>query len=157
MLMKENGQTTEDKGFNLSAEKGGRSNMNKESVITFEDGILGFDNLKQYTLLHVEECRPFLWLVSVDNPRVSFAILNPAPYFSDYNPTVSMDVEELASLGFSDIKSVETFCIVTLGKSATDTTMNLRGPLLIDMKKKIGRQIVKTEEYYSLHHPLIRK
>lgn len=157
MLMKENGQTTESKGFNLSAEKGGRSNMNKESVITFEDGILGFDNLKQYTLLHVEECRPFLWLVSVDNPRVSFAILNPAPYFSDYNPIGSMDAGELASLGFSDIKSVETFCIVTLGESAADATMNLRGPLLIDMEKKIGRQIVKTEEYYSLHHPLIRK
>lgn len=66
-------------------------------------------------------------------------------------------MDELASLGFSDTKSVETFCIVTLGKSATDATMNLRGPLLIDMKKKIGKQIVKTEEYYSLHHPLIRK
>lgn len=155
MLIKESGQAVEDKGLDISAEKDGRLSMNKENVITFEDGILGFDNLKQYALLHVEECQPFEWLISVDNPRVSFAILNPAPYFSDYNPMGSMD--ELASLGFSDTKNVETYCIVTLGESATDTTMNLRGPLLIDMKKKMGKQIVKTEEYYSLHHPLIRK
>ncbi len=157
MLMKQSGQAVEDKGLNLSAEKGERLSMNTENIITFEDGILGFDKLKQYSLLHVEECRPFLWLVSVDNPRVTFAILNPAPYFSDYNPIESMEVEEIAALGFSDIKRVEMFCIVTLGESATDTTMNLRGPLLIDREKKMGKQIVKTEEYYSLHHPLIRK
>jgi len=155
MLKKENGQAVEDKGLNLSAGKDDRLSINKENIITFEDGIFGFDNLKQYVLLHVEECHPFEWLVSVENPRVSFAILNPVPYFSDYNPMESMD--EMTSLGFSDAKSVETFCIVTLGKSATDTTVNLKGPLLIDMKKKMGKQIVKTEDYYSLHHPLIRK
>lgn len=80
MLIKESGQAVEDKGLDISAEKDGRLSMNKENVITFEDGILGFDTLKQYTLLHVEECRPFLWLVSVDNPRVSFAT-EPCPVF----------------------------------------------------------------------------
>lgn len=155
MFMTDKSQAVEGKVSDLSAEKCDRLSINKENIITFEEGILGFDDLKQYILLHIEECRPFEWLVSVDNPLVSFAILHPAPYFSDYNPMESMD--ELASLGFGDAKSVETFCIVTLGKSAADSTMNLKGPLLIDMEKKMGKQIVKTEDYYSLHHPLIRK
>ncbi len=154
MLMKENGQAVEGKGANLFAEKCNRLSINKENIITFEDGILGFGDVKQYVLLHMEECRPFEWLVSVDNPFVSFTILNPAPFFSDYSPLESLDI---ASLGFGDAKNVETFCIVTLGKSAADATMNLKGPLLIDMEKKIGKQIVRTEDYYSLHHPLVRK
>lgn len=154
MLMTEKSQAVEGKGSNLSAEKFDRLSISKENIITFEDGILGFDDVKQYVLLHIEECRPFEWLVSVDNPLVSFAILNPAPYFSDYNPMEFLDV---ASLGFGDAKNIETFCIVMLGKNASDTTMNLKGPLLIDMEKKIGKQIVRTEDYYSLHHPLIRK
>lgn len=154
MLMTEKSPAVEGKGSNLSAEKLDRLSISKENIITFEDGILGFDDVKQYVLLHIEECRPFEWLVSVDNPLVSFAILNPAPFFSDYNPMESLNV---ASLGFGDAKNIETFCIVTLGENASDTTMNLKGPLLIDMEKKIGKQIVRTEDYYSLHHPLIRK
>lgn len=155
MLMTEKSQAVEGKGVNVSAEKFDRLSISKENIITFEDGILGFDDVKQYVLLHIEECRPFEWLVSVDNPLVSFAILNPALFFSDYNPMESPD--NLASHGFGDAKNVEAFCIVTLGKSATDTTMNLKGPLLIDMEKQIGKQIVRTEDYYSLHYPLIRK
>ena len=41
MLIKESGQTVEDKGLNLSAEKGGRSSMNKENVITFRRWYIG--------------------------------------------------------------------------------------------------------------------
>lgn len=155
MLTAEKSQVVEDKRSNSSAEKFDRISISKENIITFEDGILGFEDLRQYVLLHIEDCRPFEWLVSVENPLISFAILNPAMFFSDYNPMGSSD--NLATLGFGDAKNVEAFCIVTLGKSATDTTINLKGPLLIDMEKKIGKQMVRTEDYYSLHYPLIRK
>lgn len=155
MLTAEKSQVVEGKRSNSSAEKFDKISISKENIITFEDGILGFEDLRQYVLLHIEDCRPFEWLVSVENPLISFAILNPAMFFSDYNPMGSSD--NLATLGFGDAKNVEAFCIVTLGKSATDTTINLKGPLLIDMEKKIGKQMVRTEDYYSLHYPLIRK
>ena len=48
------------------------------------------------------------------------------------------------------------FCIVTLDKKPENVTLNLKGPILINMKNKMGKQIVLTEDYYSLNQQLIR-
>ena len=85
---------------------------------------------------------------------VAFPILNPTFFFSDYKPSLSKD--DLVLLDIKKEKDVEMFCIVTLGKKPEDVTLNLKGPILINMKNKIGKQVVLTEDYYSLNQQLIR-
>lgn len=140
--------------LNLSTEKFGNLRIEKENIITFESGLLGFEDLKQFVIVDIEECLPFEWLVSVKDPLIAFPILNPMPFFIDYNPVKFID--DLSSVGAKNIKNVETFCTVTLGNSPSDVTINLKGPIIINMKNKKGKQFVVTEDYYSLHHPLIR-
>lgn len=145
---------TEGSKVNLSTNRFGNLSIEKENIITLEQGLLGFEELKQFVIVAIEECLPFEWLVSVEDPVVAFPILNPALFFSDYKPSLSKD--DLASLDLMKEKDVEMFCIVTLGKKPEDVTLNLKGPLLINMKNKMGKQIVLTEDFYSLHHPLVR-
>lgn len=140
--------------LNLSTEKFGNLRVEKENIITFESGIFGFEELKQFVIVNIEECRPFEWLISVGNPLVAFPIINPVPLFTDYNPIESVD--DLASLHIRDMGKVETFCIVTMGNKPANVTINLKGPILVNMENKMGKQFVLTEDYYSLHHPLIR-
>mgnify|MGYP003454904572 FL=1 len=139
---------------NLSTEKFGNLRIEKENVINFENGMLGFEDLKQFVIVDIEECLPFEWLVSVKDTSVAFPILNPMPFFTDYNPTNS--IGDLSLLGIKDTKNVEVFCTVTLGNSPSDVTINLKGPILVNMKSKKGKQFVLTEDYYSLHHPLVK-
>jgi len=138
----------------LSTSNFGNLSIEKENIITFEQGLLGFEELKQFAIIAVEECLPFEWLVSLEDPMVAFPILNPTFFFSDYKPSLSKD--DLVLLDIKKEKDVEMFCIVTLGKKPEDVTLNLKGPILINMKNKIGKQVVLTEDYYSLNQQLIR-
>lgn len=154
MLKMEDRQLENSSILNLSTEKFGNLRIEKENIITFENGILGFEDLKEFVIVDIEECLPFEWLVSVKDPLIAFPILNPMPFFTDYNPMQS--INDLTSLNIKDKKSVEVFCTVTLGNNPSNVTINLKGPILINMKNKKGKQFVLIEDYYSLHHPLVR-
>lgn len=154
MLKMEERPLKESSMVNLSTNNFGNLSIEKENIITFEQGLLGFEELKQFAIIDVEECLPFEWLVSVEDPIVAFPILNPTLFFSDYKPSLSKD--DLVLLDIKKEKDVEMFCIVTLGKKPEDVTLNLKGPILINMKNKIGKQVVLTEDYYSLNQQLIR-
>ena len=154
MLKMEERPPTEDRMVNLSTNNFGNLRIEKENIITFEQGLLGFEELKQFAIIDVEECLPFEWLVSVEEPAVAFAILNPTLLFSDYKP--SLRKEDILLLDIKKEMDVEMFCIVTLGETPENVTLNLKGPILINMKNKIGKQIVLTEDYYSLNQSFIQ-
>lgn len=154
MLKMEDRPLENSSTLNLSTEKFGNLRIEKENIITFDNGILGFEDLKQFVIVDIEECLPFEWLVPVKDTLIAFPILNPMPFFTDYDPLKS--IGDLSSLGTRNTKNVEIFCTVTLGNSPSDVTINLKGPIIINMKNKKGRQFVLTEDYYSLHHPLVR-
>lgn len=154
MLKMEERPMKESSMVNLSTNNFGNLSIEKENIITFEQGLLGFEELRQFAIIDVEECLPFEWLVSVEDPIVAFPILNPTLFFSDYKPSLSKD--DLVLLDIKKEKDVEMFCIVTLGKKPEDVTLNLKGPILINMKNKMGKQVVITEDYYSLNQQLIR-
>ncbi|MDR4509197.1 MAG: flagellar assembly protein FliW [Candidatus Brocadiaceae bacterium] len=138
----------------LRTEKLGELNIKTEDIITFDEGILGYEDYKQYVIVNFEECRPFEWLICVEDPMIAFPIINPLPLFTDYNPLDS--VEEVQSLHIEDRGDVETFCIVTLGEDPAQVTINLKGPILVNMGNNKGKQVVLTEDYYNLHHPLVK-
>ena len=154
MLKMEERPLKESSMVNLSTNNFGNLSIEKENIITFEQGLLGFEELKQFAIIDVEECLPFEWLVSVEDPIVAFPILNPTLFFSDYKPSLSKD--DLVSLNIKREKDVEMFCIVTLDKKPENVTLNLKGPILINMKNKMGKQVVLAEDYYSLNQLLIR-
>lgn len=145
----------ESNTLDLETEKFGKITVEKENVVDFEDGIVGFEDLKQFVIVNIEECRPFEWLISIENPTVAFPIINPVPFFTDYNPIKS--IGDISPLNTKDGKNIETFCVVTLGDKPENVTVNLKGPILVNMEKKIGKQFIMAEDYYNLHHPLVRK
>ena len=154
MLKMEERPMKESSMVNLSTNNFGNLSIEKENIITFEQGLLGFEELKQFAIIAVEECLPFEWLVSLEDPMVAFPILNPTLFFLDYKPSLAKD--DLVLLDIKKEKDIEMFCIVTLGKKPEDVTLNLKGPILINMKNKMGKQVVITEDYYSLNQQLIR-
>lgn len=154
MLKLEERPVKESRMINLFTNQFGSLSVEKADIVNFENGILGFEELKQFVIVAVEECLPFEWLVSVEDPAVAFPILNPTIFFSDYNPSLPED--ELVSLNIRKERDAEMFCIVTLGKKPEDVTLNLKGPIIVNMKSKMGKQLVLTEDYYGLRHPIIR-
>lgn len=154
MLKMEERPMNESSTISLPTNQFGNLSIEKGNIITFEGGILGFEDLKQFVIVDVEECLPFEWLVSVEDTLVAFPIVDPTLFFSDYNPSISK--EDRIFLDIKKERTIEMFCIVTLGNKPENVTVNLKGPLLINMENKMGKQTVLTEDYYSLNHQLIR-
>ena len=58
-----------------------------EKIITIENGIIGFPDLKRFTSIFNEEKKGGIsWMQSLDEPVVALPVMNPLAIKEDYNP-----------------------------------------------------------------------
>lgn len=127
----------------------------EESIIKFPEGLLGFEDLRSYIIIKNDNPEvPFDWLQSIENPDLAFVITDPFLFLGNYEFELGdKDVEELKINTKNDIK---IYNIVVVGKDIKESTMNLRGPIIINIQEKIGKQIVLDTDKYSLKHELFK-
>ena len=53
----------------------GELQVNKEDVINFQEGLLGFENLKKFFVVDPGDSTLILWLQSIDDEKVAFPII----------------------------------------------------------------------------------
>lgn len=130
----------------------GSFEVHSESLITFPSGVLGFPEQHRYVMLDHDAEAPIKWLQSVEEPELAFVILDPITFHSDYHVEVPADalVEIKAQVG----EELAIAVILTIPSDDPGRiTANLRGPLLISHKTKLGKQLVLSEEFPT-RHPL---
>lgn len=69
----------------------GEVDLDESKVITFEDGIIGFEDCKRYTILYNNEeggNSTISWLQSLDTPELALPVISPLSVLADYNPIV---------------------------------------------------------------------
>ena len=128
----------------------GEIEVSKDKLITMERPVLGFEKYKQFCLVEIEEVKPFLWLQSVDEPSISFLVVNPRLFMSDYK--IEINSKEIAELKIQDVNSVETYVVVTLADKAENITANMQGPILINTENKLGKQLVLVNTDYDVKY-----
>ncbi len=126
----------------------------KEDIITFPEGIPGFEANKQFVSVKVPEHEPFEWLVCVTNTMLRFAVINPLHFMPDYDPPVTQ--RQLDSLDLRKTDDVLVYVIITLKENLLESTANMIGPLFINPQKMIGKQIVIDSDKYSVQERVIR-
>lgn len=126
----------------------GKLDYDKDQIILFNEGLLGFEHLTKFLLVHLEETLPFEWLVSLEESMIAFPIINPVNIVPDY--TVQLNKENMYE-GF--LKSPESNVVYNIVNfSNGDPTVNLRGPIIINEKEKCGKQMVLNDDRYSFQH-----
>jgi flagellar assembly factor FliW len=128
--------------------------FSEQDIITFENGIPGFEDKKHFVIVTVPEHEPFKWLYCIDDRVLRFALINPLLFYPDYNPKVNK--ADLSSLELELKEDVLMFCIVTLAEKIKDSTANLIGPVFINTKNMKGKQVVIDDNRYSTREPIIR-
>ncbi len=126
----------------------------EDQVIRFPGGLPGFENARKFIIMSVPEHQPFHWMECVDEGNtIRFAIINPLSFRPDYQPKIKK--EELASLNINDPKELLLYVIVTLRSPLMESTANLMGPLFINIREKVGKQIIIENDAYSLRERII--
>ncbi|KAA3615501.1 MAG: flagellar assembly protein FliW [Calditrichaeota bacterium] len=124
-----------------------------EDIITLPQGLLGFEKRKNYVVIDREDYYPFVWMINTDDPNTSFVMVNPLLFHQEYNPNVTK--RDLNEIEIDNPQSLLMYVIITLKPDASQSTANLRAPILINIAKKLGKQLVLLDDQYSTKHRIL--
>lgn len=132
----------------------GEIEVQDDAVLFFPDGLVGFSELNHYILADVEEFRPFLWLLSVDEPDIGFAIADPQLFYNDrYEVTLSEADRDVLDLQPGDTVSI--FVIVSISEGGKRITANLKGPVVLNARNRLCKQLVVYSPAYSIRQNVL--
>lgn len=132
----------------------GKITVQEDRLITFPKGILGFSQRRQFILFPHKDGSPFFWLQCVEDGELAFVLMNPRLVVSDY--TVDLEEEALEDLECEDGQGLDVLCIVTIPHNdPRKMTINLLGPIVINVHKMRAVQLVSTASGFSHRHPVI--
>jgi flagellar assembly factor FliW len=123
---------------------------------TLPQGLIGFQDYTRAELLYVPDHLPFLWLkLYSPTDSVHFIVIEPVGLFPGYEP--ELFDEDAAGLELSDPAEAMVLNIVAMqNQHPTAATVNLVGPVIVNRRTRIGRQLVVANySRYSAHHPLV--
>lgn len=133
----------------------GEIDIEEEKIITFPGGIIGFPELKKFTLIHDEEkgtSAGIRWLQSLEETGFAMPVMDPLLVKEDYNPEV--DDELLKPIGDVTAENMLVLVTVTVPSDITQMTVNLRGPIVINAEDKKACQIIVDGEAYPVKYPI---
>ncbi|NMS89696.1 flagellar assembly protein FliW [Clostridioides difficile] len=122
--------------------------------ITLKKGILGFENLKEYELLDIENNNILKEFNSTEEDCIGFIVISPFEIMDEYEIVLNQDIIE--KLEVESPNDILMFNIITLGSTLKESTVNMKAPIIINVKNNYGMQIISQDETYCIRHPLSR-
>jgi len=128
----------------------------KESdLITLSTPLLGFNELNDFLMISNETSYPFIWFQSVEDPTICFILVETIHFFPDYQPDIPK--RELKVLASDDLSTIKIFAIVVIPDNPLEATLNLRAPLIVNLEKKLAKQIILDNDTYQIKQLLFTK
>ncbi|BCJ92936.1 flagellar assembly factor FliW [Anaerocolumna cellulosilytica] len=131
----------------------GEIDLEEAKIITFERGIMGFEQYKQFTILYdidSEDKVGISWLQSLEEPSLALPVINPFHIRADYNPIVEDEV--LKPLGNIKEDNLVILLSLTVPSDLTKMTANLKAPFIINSDSRKGSQIIVENADYEIKY-----
>ncbi|MEJ5272728.1 MAG: flagellar assembly protein FliW [Spirochaetota bacterium] len=141
-----NKNSTTVKNINLGSFK-----VDETQKLIFDEGIFGFEHIKEYYLIDAN-LAPFMLLQSIEDEAIGFIVCDPFLFFPDYEFDLSEDAKNL--LGLDKSTDLLILVIVTLSERIEDVSANLIGPIIINIKTHKAMQYIVNDPKYTTKHYL---
>jgi len=131
----------------------GEIDLEETKIITFEHGIMGFEEYKRYTILYDledDDKTTISWLQSVDEPGLALPVINPLSIKPDYNPIVEDEV--LKVLGEITDENLLILLTLNVPSDLTKMSVNLKAPFVINSDTRKGSQIIVENQDYEVKY-----
>lgn len=131
----------------------GEIEIEDEKILDFPAGIMGFEDMKTFTLIYDSEKpdkRNVMWLQSIEEPGFAMPVVNPGYVIENYNPTV--EDELLKGIGECAQEDMLVLTTLTVPSDITKMTANLKAPIIINSITKKGCQIIVENDEYKVKH-----
>jgi flagellar assembly factor FliW len=121
-------------------------------LVRMPNGMLGFEEIKDYVLTSNPEEHPFAWLQVQDNSALAFVVIDPFVALPDYQPDIPQADVEFLNLKQAD--DALLVAIVTIHDNQ-HATVNLKGPIVLNRHTHVAKQvIIANAAAYAINHPL---
>lgn len=115
-----------------------------DKVIHFPRGIIGFEDLKNFTLLEIREDAPLLVLQSMESSSLGLLVADPFAFVADYTLNVSDEEQALLKAEAADDLAVLVTATIPPGEPEK-TALNMLGPIIINHRTRLGLQSPQPE------------
>lgn len=124
----------------------GELEIQPQHIFYFENGILGFEDLREMVLISDEDTLPFKWLISIEQPEIGFPVLSPWHLDLLYDPGENFDLEKQVLM-----------VIITLEDDNGQITANMKAPIVFDVENQKGWQTILATDKYSTNFVIPKK
>ena len=141
--------------MNIKTKAFGDIEIAEDKIITFENGIIGFPDLKRFTLLHDEmqgSKAGIRYLQSIEEPGFAMPVMDPLIVKSDYDPEVNDEL--LTGLGELTDENILVLVTVTVPSDLTKISVNLQGPMIINVDERKACQLIVEGDKYQVKFPI---
>jgi len=130
--------------------------MDQKQNFIFESGFPGFPGLRKFRLEYDNSIAPLEWLVSAEDPDVSFIVVNPMLFRQDYAPRLTEEHGKSIGIrkGISKAEDLRLLVIVTLKENYEESTANLAAPLMFNLSESKAVQVMLDDGMYSNNEPI---
>ena len=123
----------------------------EHQIFDFRHGLFGFPEAHRFALLPAER-DGFFWLQSQEFEALTFLLIDPFACVEDY--AVELGPKDVGELMPEDASEIAVLAILTLPDKRGETaTVNLQGPLALNHKKRVGKQLA-LESPYGIRFPV---
>lgn len=136
--------------MNLSTSRFGEISVEPDQIITLTQPIIGFQEFRRFILLPGPEDAGVEWLQSIENGDLAFLIMDPRQVVPDYQVTLAK--HELSELAISEPSELLVYTLVVVPDDPRKVRTNLKAPIVINLKHRLGKQTVLDRSDYPIQH-----
>ena len=133
----------------------GEIEISEEKVIRFENGIIGFPELKRFVLLHDLEQGTdagIRFLQSLEEPGFALPVMDPLLVKPDYDLEFSDSLR--AQVGEVTLEDLLVLVTVSVPSDLKKMSVNLQGPVVINKEEQRGCQLIMEGAHYPVKFPI---
>lgn len=139
----------------LNTKYHGVKEYEEKDILSFKKGLPGFEGLNKFIIFPVEDNEIFSILHSLEDDSIGLVVVSPFYVIKDYE--FKLEDEKIDELKIESPEDVLVLNTVTLNSAIEKITVNLKAPIIINIKNKLGEQIILDNPNYSIRHSLFEK
>ena len=139
-------------GVKFRTTRFGELDLPPERIFEFPQGLIGFSEVRRFALVENPKGGPFEWLQAVEFPDLAFVVTDPLFFFPEYR--VPVRVEDLKGIGAESVNDAVVVVILVVPRDPRGITANLQGPVVINLRTRMGCQLVLDVPGYTTSHPI---
>lgn len=140
----------------FNTEKFGEIEVEENLIFEFVAPIIGFNDLKKYTIIDYKPESPFKWLQSLEDMSLAFPVTLCSFFGIDYQ--FDIPDEEADLLGIESADDVFVCNIANIPASnPKDVTINMLAPIIMNIANKKAMQTILKNKEFQVRYKLFNK